>query len=126
MKIALALVVLSLVACSHPPTAPDSVSATPPGSTSAKLWGMVIDQSGVCLAGATVAVVTGQAAAQSQTQETPCDVWGYGGGFTLTGLNPGVSMTLRASAPGYATRDIAVTPSASQSTVFEIVLTRTQ
>jgi hypothetical protein len=33
-------------------------------------------------------------------------------------------MTLRVSAPGYVTRDISTTPTASQSTVFEIVLTR--
>jgi hypothetical protein len=82
---------------------------------------MAIEQSGACVAGATVVVVAGQSVGTTVVQETPCDVWGYGGGFTLTGLTPGASMTLRVSAPGYVTRDISTTPSAS---LFEIVLTR--
>jgi hypothetical protein len=87
---------------------------------------MVVEQSGACLVGGTVVVVAGQAAGKSQVQQTPCDVWGYGGGFTFNALTPGMSMTLRASAPGYVTRDIDVAPSSSQSTVFVIVLTKVQ
>jgi hypothetical protein len=85
---------------------------------------MAIEQSGACVAGASVVVVAGQSVGTTVVQETPCDVWGYSGGFTFTGLTPGASMTLRVSAPGYVTRDVPATPSASQSTVFEIVLTR--
>ena len=42
---------------------------------------MVIDSTGVCVVGATVEVVRGQGLGQSLTQTTPCDAWGYDGGF---------------------------------------------
>jgi len=124
MRISLAaLGVLLLVGCAPPPTAPDAGLASSV-SKAARLWGMAIEPSGICIAGARVVVIAGQSVGTTVVQETPCDVWGYGGGFTLTGLTPGASMTLRVSAPGYVTRDISTTPTASQSTVFEIVLTR--
>jgi hypothetical protein len=44
-------------------------------------------------------------------QATPCDYWGYGGGFEFTDLSPGVEMTLRASASGYADQELSVVPS---------------
>lgn len=75
------------------------------------LWGMVVDSTGVCIVGATVHVVAGQRAGQSISQSTPCDAWAYDGGFMFTGLTPGVAMTLRASAPGYADLEQVVTPS---------------
>jgi hypothetical protein len=70
----------------------------------------VVAQSGVCIYGATVEVVRGQAAGQKMTQETPCDAWGYGGGFVFKGLRPGVPMTIRASAPGYVDLEKTITP----------------
>ena len=87
---------------------------------------MVIEKSGACITGGTVTVIEGQASGKWQVQVTPCDVWGYGGGFTFNGLTPGVSLTLRASASGYATQDVVVIPQTSQSTVFEILLTPVQ
>ena len=37
-----------------------------------------------------------------------CDYWSYGdGGFTFKDLTPGILMTLRASAPGFVTKDIS-------------------
>jgi uncharacterized protein (DUF39 family) len=52
-------------------------------------------------------------------QETPCDVWGYGGGFVFKELSPGVEMTLRASAPGWSTQEKTFVPhSESQMAVF--------
>ncbi len=67
--------------------------------------------SAICVVGAKVKVVRGQHAGQIATQTTPCDYWGYGGGFDFTGLTPGVAMTLRASAPGYASVEKTVRPS---------------
>jgi hypothetical protein len=69
---------------------------------------MVVDESGLCIAGATVQVVRGQGLGQSITQTTPCDAWGYDGGVVLRDLTPGVEMTLRASASGFAAQESVV------------------
>jgi len=73
------------------------------------LWGMVIEENGHCIAGASVSVVSGESAGQTLVQQTPCDVWDPAG-FTFTDLTPGVAVTIRASAPGYATKDTTVVP----------------
>jgi len=82
----------------------------PPASSPAWLWGMVIADSGVCIDGATVTVVRGQALGRSITQTTPCDAWAYDGGFSFTDLTPGVEMTIRATAPGYNAREMTLVP----------------
>ena len=98
------------------PTAPgplaspaSPVPAPPTGLTF--LWGMVVDQAGVCIVGATVQVVSGQGLGQSMTQTTPCDAWAYDGGVVFRDLTPGVEMTLRASASGYTAQEKTVAPS---------------
>jgi hypothetical protein len=131
MKVAFAalgillIVIVPLAGCSHSMTAPDP-SASALTSGTARLWGMVIEESGVCIPGATVAVVVGQTASGAQVQDTPCDIWGYSGGFVLKGLAADVSITLRVSAPGYQTKDVSAVPTLSQSTVFEVVLAKSQ
>jgi hypothetical protein len=72
---------------------------------------MVVDETGVCIVGATVQVVSGQGLGQTITQTTPCDAWAYDGGVVFRDLTPGAEMTLRASAPGYATQEKTVVPS---------------
>jgi hypothetical protein len=59
-----------------PVTQEPSLSPAPRRNSSASLWGMVIDSTGVCVVGATVEVVRGQGLGQSLTQTTPCDAWG--------------------------------------------------
>jgi len=71
---------------------------------------MVVDQTGVCIPGATIQVVAGQDVGEPITQETPCDAWAYSGGVEYHKLNAGARMTLRAAAPGYAAEDTTVTP----------------
>ena len=71
---------------------------------------MVVDESGGCIAGATVRVVRGQALGREVAQVTPCDAWGYGNGFYFDGLSPDVEMTLRVSAPGYVATETTVVP----------------
>ena len=102
------------------PFAPNPPSPPPPGGPPAWLWGMVIGQSGVCIEGATVSVVRGQALGKSARQETPCDVWAYAGGFEFRNLTPGVEMTLRAEAPGYATKEVTVVPTSGGQKAFLI------
>lgn len=115
MKIALTLLsTLSLVGCSRDvlPTYPN-LPHDPPLERPVSptwLWGMVVAESGVCIPGATVTVVKGQGVGQSLTQRTPCDAWAYDGGFIFNNLTPGVAMTLRSSAMGYAPVDTTVVP----------------
>jgi len=112
------LATLSLLGCSQGNTQPSPTAPSPLVTTSAptadsltSLWGMVVDETGVCIVGATVQVVRGQGVGQGITQTTPCDAWAYDGGVVFRDLTPGVEMTLRASASGYAALERTVVPS---------------
>jgi hypothetical protein len=74
------------------------------------VWGAVVDESGLCIIGATVEVVSGQGLGARMTQVTLCDAWEPYGGFVFNGLTAGV-MTIRASASGYVAREVTVMPS---------------
>ena len=118
MRIALTLVsMVILLGCSEEsnrriPTLPTAPSPpAQPSSTPAWLWGMVVDESGICIEGATATVVGGQAVGQTIAQTTPCDAWAYDGGFFFRDLTPGVEMTIRATAPGRASEEQKVMPS---------------
>ena len=93
----------------HMPSAPNAIGA-------AFVAGMIVKESGVCIEGATVRVVRGQRAGEGRTQTTPCATWDIEGGFAFGGLTPGVGMTLRASATGYADEEQTVTPSLTPQT----------
>jgi hypothetical protein len=79
---------------------------------------MVVDESGVCIPGATIQVVAGQAVGEPITQETPCSVWDYSGGVEYQNLTAGVPMTLRATAPGYAVDEKTITPFNGPQTAY--------
>ena len=100
------------------PPAPPSAPPAAPASGRTFLWGMVVDGSGACIAGAQVLVIEGQRAGESLTQTTPCSVWDYGNGFYFEDLVPGIPMTLRVSAPGYADLERTVTPTLGVQTAF--------
>jgi hypothetical protein len=112
------------------PTAPDpplpTASPAPPGSSSTFLWAMVVDATGVCIVGATVEVVRGQGLGQNITQTTPCDAWAYDGGVLFKELTPGVEMTLRASASGYASKERTVVPSSGPQMAVLLAPSRIQ
>ena len=105
-----------------PPVPIDPVSPPAPNA-SAWLWGFVVDGSGVCIEGATVRVVRGQREGESVVQSTPCDAWGYAGGFYFGKLTPGVEMTLRASVRGYVDEEVTMMPNAGGGSTFTIVPT---
>ena len=85
----------------------------------------VVESSGVCILGASVRVVSGQAAGQTREQQTICDAWSYGDDIEFKDLTPGVAMTVRASAPGYVPKEATlVPPSYSVYTGTLIVLTK--
>ena len=116
------LVIVALAGCSREsvpriPTAPASPIADPappaPPATptgSALLWVMVIDKSGACIDGATIQIVRAEGAGEPIPQRTPCGAWDYDGGLLLTDLTPGVELTLRGAATGYARREISFLP----------------
>lgn len=124
MKLAaIVLAAFTLSACAgdtgpHTPAAPNAIVPTPGPTAGAFLWGMIVKDSGVCIEGATVLVVRGQRAGESMTQTTPCDAWSYGAGFAFRNLTPGVAMTLRASAPGYADEEQTGIPSFGPQTAM--------
>jgi hypothetical protein len=105
------------------PVAP--VTPVTPVNAPAWMWGMVLPAGGgygTCIVGATVRLVTDQGEGQQLVQES-CEV--IFGGFTYPDLTPGVAITIRASAPGYATKDTTFVPSTnSYQTAMLIVLSR--
>jgi hypothetical protein len=110
-RVAPAFILLAgLYGCSSPttPTTPGAASA--PVSGPRNVFGVVINASGACLAGAVVEVIAGQAVGQKSAQSGPCDAWWPFNGFAFSNLTPGVSLTLRATAPGHATKDVTVKP----------------
>jgi hypothetical protein len=84
------------------------------------IWALVVDPSGVCIAGATIYVVSGPYAGQTFAQDSNCDAWSYSGGVWF-GLDVGVTMTLRASAAGYTPMEkTAVAASSGQALEFDL------
>ena len=98
--------------------------ASPPSSSqsgSAFVWAMVVDQSGICIAGATIYVVSGPAAGQTFVQDPECDAWSYSGGVFFGNLSAGDTMTLRASAPGYGSMEkTAIASPSGQVVEFDL------
>lgn len=102
---------LALWGCARSdPTAPLQPQDPATGNTDVWIWLMVVDQGGRCIPGATIQVVAGQDVGEPITQETPCDAWADSGGVEYHHLIAGVRMTLRATAPGYATEEKTITP----------------
>lgn len=87
------------------PLAPNTPIPTAPVTLLTSVSGYVIDESAACIAGATLTVVRGQALGRSVQQRTPCNAWSYDGGFILKDLTPGVALTVRVSAAGYAAQE---------------------
>lgn len=116
-----ALAVLVLTACFSEPSVPlPSAPAEPLPPLTASFSGLIVQEGGLCIPGASVRVVRGQGAGQSIQQETWCDAWSTPG-FTFTNLTPGVEMTLLATAPGYGGLEKTVVPdvySVQRSTLF--------
>jgi hypothetical protein len=111
------LVAVTLAGCSGEtriPTAPASPVATPappaPPTGSALLWVMMIGESGACIDGATIQIVRAEGAGESIPQRAPCGAWDDDGGLLLTDLTPGVELTLRGAASGYARREMSFLP----------------
>ena len=109
--------VLPFAPSSASSSAPTASPVPPPGSSTATFWAMVVDgDSGTCIEGATVEVISGQRAGQTVTQETPCDVREYRGGVKLTELTAGVELRLRVSATGWHAQERRFAPQSGRYT----------
>jgi len=127
---------LSIFGCSQnsaqrSPTAPSPPVATPPPPPSPPpqpsnryaLWGVVVTPSGVCIEGATVEVVGGpELLGEKVTQTLPCDLRRSTGGFEFDDV-PIAIMILRASAPGYFSREQTVETGLLEIITFTLVPT---
>jgi len=106
-----------------PRHAPTHISLTSSSSQSgsAFVWTLVVDQSGICIAGATIYVMSGPAAGETFVQDSDCDAWSYSGGVLFGNLSAGVAMTLRASASGHGSmeRTVVAEPS-GQAVEFDL------
>jgi hypothetical protein len=107
------------------PTVP-TPPARPPVLTS--VWVVVTGDTGggACIPGARVEIVRGQGLGRSLTQSTlGCSYWDPDYEAYFNGLNEGEELTLRASASGYAAKEITVVPTSSEGqTALSIVLSR--
>jgi hypothetical protein len=105
---AMILAAATLVGCGGEgaPSAAQPLDAPPPRT---KVFGFVLGADDFCIKNAVVSVVSGQGAGQTLAQDPNCYVWGDAG-FEFKDLTPGVAITIRVSAPGYATKDTTVVP----------------
>lgn len=90
--------------------------ANVPGT--AWVWGLIVDEGGLCIPGATVRVTKGQRAGETLTQKTPCDAWAYDNGFMFEDLTAGVEMTLQATAPGFEVQEKTIVPTSGSQMAF--------
>jgi len=128
MRLALPiLMTLALLGCSGGSPAPAAPTTVPPSVSPQQpdvyVAVVVVQDSGQCIVGATVQSIAGQAVSQSQTQKAACDVWSGDGDVFFLHLQPGVEMTLRASAPGYVPQQKVVVPSEGLHAPLTMVLT---
>jgi hypothetical protein len=85
------------------------------------VWGLVVDETGLCIVGATVQIVGSQGVGEPVMQSTPCDAWADRGGVIVKNLASGVPTTFRVSAPGFVTQDTSVVPSGpTRATLFTL------
>ena len=106
-----------IIACAGEPSRPA------PSTPKALLWVVVADSSGSCIPGALLSVVRGQLSGETRVQDdTPCSVWDYGMGIEFSGLEPGVEMTITASASGYADKSESFYPIVGWGSAYFIKL----
>jgi hypothetical protein len=128
MRLAVPILMTSaLLGCSGGSPAPPAPTTVPPSVSPQQpdvyVAVVVVQDSGQCIVGATVQSIAGQAVGQSQTQKAACDVWSGDGDVFFLHLQPGVEMTLRASAPGYRSQEKVVSPTAGPQPAVEFILT---
>ena len=115
-----------LIACAGEPSRPSpsipSTGAPNPGKN-AFLVLVVADSTWRCIPGGSIRVISGQLAGETRTQDgLPCSVWDYGIGVHLSGLEPGVEMTIEASARGYVARSETFRPTPFPQTAYFFTL----
>jgi len=119
------LAALVLVGCTNDD--PTGIASTGPLSTPTPrtiLHGLVVNENGECIPGASVQIlIGGQEAGETIEQKTPCTMWDYDHsvGFVLEDVLVGAAVTIRSWAPGHAPQELTVFP--TMSPVTEVFLT---
>ena len=131
----LAVVIFTLAGCSREgslPTVPAIPAPTGPSSDPAKpseltfVWVVVIEEagSGGCIRNASVEIVSGPGLGSRIEQNDDCSYWDPDYAALFQGLPAGANVKLRASAPGYATKELTVIPKTGPQTAVTIELSR--
>ena len=117
---------LVLVACGKDELT-GAIYPEPPTASETRtvLRGMVVDEAGQCIQGATVQI-TGQWGEDAIKQEAPCGLGSLGEdlGFTVEDVLLGVGLTILSSAPGYETQETSIVPTQSPYEVVVLTLIR--
>jgi len=104
------------VAPTAPPPPPPAPTPTPADTIFATATGwlqvMVISNSGACIDGAVIEIVSGPGTGFSGKQSAACSVWDPWAGYFLYGLVVAEPIIIRASAPGYGIAESTFYPSA--------------
>ena len=106
---AMFLAAATLLGCGGEGAGPTAISPVDAPPLRTFVFGFVLGDDSFCIKQATVSVVSGQGAGKTLVQDPNCYLWGDVG-FQFKDLTPGVAMTIRVSAPGYATKDTTVVP----------------
>jgi predicted small lipoprotein YifL len=132
----LAVVIFTLAGCSRGgslPTVPAPIPApTDPSPDPAKpseltfVWVVVTEEagSGACIRNASVEIVSGPGLGSRIEQNDDCSYWDPDYMASFQRLPAGANVKLRASAPGYATKELTVIPKTGPQTAVTIELSR--
>ena len=103
------LLLLTLLACSGESRLPLAPRPPDPPPQLASLWPVVFEEgTDQCILGAKVEIVVGPGTGQSLIQDGWCDLYYQNPDHAFRDLTPDAWMILRASASGYAAKEIEV------------------
>jgi hypothetical protein len=127
MKFAfISFVTVTVLACSGEDRSIYPTAPSPPRTAVVSV--VVIEErrnpTGECIQAATVEVVAGQGVGKRVRQADGCTIWDPDYSAYFSGLTPGVEMTLRASAEGYAPRELTIVPTLEPKPAVMIGLSR--
>lgn len=119
------LLLLTLLGCSGESRLPLAPLPPDPPSRLASLHVVVIEEgTDLCILGAKVEIVSGPGTGQSIIQDDWCDLYFQNGDHFLRDLIPDAWMIVRASASGYAAKEIEVFATAGPTPPTPISLSR--